>query len=410
MPITGGAVSARNNISLNGPVAVPADYVGATFRAYPYYNPTWHVQHDNIPSQAPPPPTGMEFGFVRVGTDGTTNWFQLELTAGSYDATALAVLDETIRVHRAAGRTVMFNLAYTPRFYAASGEQNLPPGAPTIEQGNGAYPGNTAPNGMTGLANITTFLMNRYNAAGGTWRTANPTLGKGLQYLELWNEPNWAGYPGFFWGTPSQMVDMCHVVRTAAKAVDPAIVFVAPATQSAFQAFQFWTANGTLYPGVTGASVTEIVNYHHYNGPNLSTRLDGWNKDFLTDGGKGLLTIRDYMRQAGIAGVPIMMGEGGFEEAVSSTALTKALNQPASWRMKAWARNMMIGAAYGLQKWVMYCWEGPFAAFPMNDPNGVPAALTLIHQKVAGKTILSCFYLPGAEVTLNFSDGTSLTV
>ena len=256
------------------PVVVPADFVGMHFRGWPIYNAAlWNspLNGQPYPSVASPAPTGLGFGLWRTHDSGFAFWYQIETSAGVYD---WSNLDTLITTHRSAGRSVIYCGGGSPHFYVSAADQAR---SFYDAYGGGGYP----VNGLTAWGNFIAALVARYNAPAGAWRVANPGLGKGLQYLEIWNEPNFDGQ-GFFWGTAAQMVDMSYVALTSAKAVDPAITILSPSffTSTALQSFL--STSGAVNTGKTGKDGCDAIAWHIYNRPAPGTKLGAWTDDFAT--------------------------------------------------------------------------------------------------------------------------------
>ena len=269
--------------------------------------------------------------------------------------------------------------------------------------GGGGYP----VNGLTAWGNFIAALVARYNAPAGAWRVANPGLGKGLQYLEIWNEPNFDGQ-GFFWGTAAQMVDMSYVALTSAKAVDPAITILSPSffTSTALQSFL--STSGAVNTGKTGKDGCDAIAWHIYNRPAPGTKLGAWTDDFAT----GLLGRDEINRVQRLVGtnMQIYVTETGWEYQNSTPELTLLAAQPANYRYQDWCRRMMLAAAWGYRCWASYVWDAPYLNWAMNDPDGAARAITDMHTILPGKTIVAASYVNGGgPVSLTFGDGNTLT-
>lgn len=284
----------------------------------------------------------------------------------------------------------------------------------------------TAQLGLTRLKNYISAVVTRYNVAGGAWKVANPTLGNGLKYLEPWNETvnptnangNASGNFGYWTGTNNQLVDCSKVVHATAKALDPTIIILSPSSYDCTWTQVYLNAAGTVYPTATGGNVCDAVAMHIYTKTlPYTTFSDGANPtaDLLNSYYEGYKNIKFVLSAAGYANIPIYITEAGFGYTVDGTGPIAALllmnNAGLDWQYKHWARTMMFCAAWGYKQFVTYCWERPFACDMSLYPNeGPQKALSTIHASVAGKTITSGSFNVGGEVTLNFSDSTSLTV
>jgi len=404
-------------VSMTGmPQLVPADYVGLIFRGWPLYsNAFWTNPNvgQQFPLSAPPAPTGVNFKSTRLYDTAYSFWYEIETSAGVYNWTNF---DIQITTFRQLGVNIGLCLGGTPLFYVTGAETTVP-----FYDGYGGagYPNQTAPNGLTGLSNFITALVQRYNRPGvGAWNLANPTLGKGLAWLEISNEPQWNGVTpvgGFWHASPSQLVDWAYTIKTAAKAVDATLVITSPGSNTATNLQTFLQATGAINTGVTGASCCDAVQVHHYNVSTPGTVFNAWGYDFFGGPQVGINPWKAAMAASGpyngaLTTVPMWMGEGGFDYTAGTYELNQLNAQPPAYRSTFWQRMMMLGAASGMKKWMTYTWDSPYAATPMNDPLGVPDALNKIAANVAGKTITAASYVVGGAVTLNFNDGSTYSV
>ena len=404
-------------INVSGmPQVVPADYVGMHFRGWPVYVPGfWTNPHvgQQYPTSQPPAPAGLSYSWVRSHDTSVHWWYLIETSAGVYNWT---LMDQWITAHRTNGTSVLFTVEGTPTFYCSSTANSttgILDSAVWFYTGLGAaaYPGSTSPNGLTALGNFVTALMTRYNSAGGAWRLANPTLGKGIQAVETWNEPQFTNnQQGFFWGTAPQMVDIAYTIRTAVKAVDSSVPVTSPGFANSNTMQAFLTTSGAINTGVTGASTCDALLVHHYNISLPGTQFNDWTYDFFTNTQFAIAGWKYAAAQGGVSGLPLWMGEGGFDYNSVSYDLTQMLSQTPAYRSQFWQRMMMLGAASGFKKWFSYCWDAPYCCTMMNDPTGVQAALNAIAANVSGKTITSATYVVGGAVTLTFSDSSVYTI
>jgi len=404
------------------PVAVPSDFVGLCYRSWPIANPLPWKQDINYPFPADgaagatyPAPTNIKVGCVRLHDTpgGYPLWYNIETTVGVYD---WSKMDQIVTAHRALGQSVLFTLAGTPAFYATGATSTLDSYGIA---GGLCYPGSASPNGLTGLSNFFTAMITRYNGAGGAWRLANPTLGKGIKFIEIWNEPFITA--GFYSGTLAQLVDIGWTINQAVKAVDATVTIIAPGDNQTGVLATWLATTGAINTTKTGANCCDAFGFHQYQDPLPYTNVGpDWIANLLgiqqTTAQTGLnRSIYAFRAISGPQGtypnVPFYITETsmGYDQ-TAGNGLSIALAQPPAWRYQYWARKLMISAAFGNKMHMLYTWDTVFSTYAANDPTGIAQALTDIHNNVAGKTISSAFYNVGAEVTLNFSDGTSFTV
>lgn len=406
----------------NMPITVPADYVCLTIRGWPVTNGSWHEDVNWPATVSPSPPNGI-YGSTRTwDTGGGCNqWNIIETSAGVYDSTQLALLDQIFTAHRSQGRTVLFQVYGTPQFYIANSDPNK--SVPDAFGINGGFcaPVTGAPsNGLTGLSNFVTMILQRYNRPGvGTWNLANPTLGKGINWVECWNEFETSS--GYWKGTVGNIVDVCYTIRQAVQAVDNTVITLFASSNDVTQTANALNSFGTTNSTKKGSDGCDAVAIHIYDSPlpytYFGSNVTSTAFDMLNSIYKGFIGIKFYMGTTSIPNADIYITECGIgyessgSGAVPGTALDLACNTTsAKWRHDFWARCMMMGAAWGYKMWDTYCWERVFSCTPMNDTEGVQKALKTIHQNVAGKTITSGQWWIGGEVSLKFSDGTTLTI
>jgi hypothetical protein len=404
----GGLARSDRNVlvSAGSPVAVPSDFVGMHFGAWPLYNAQFVIDsRRQYPTAASSAPTGMSFGSWRTHADGYSCWYQLETSAGVYD---FSNFDTLITTHRSAGRTVVFTVWWTPLFYITAGNPVLGTTHPYA-----AYPDTTSPNGLTGLSDFITALVTRYNDPAGAWRVANPTLGKGIHALEPMNEPGYTPSSPFWQDSAARLVDFCKTAKDAAKAVDADITFLSPGFASVASMSTFLSATGVINTGTTGASLCEAIGMHFYETSPPCLQAGEWGITAQGNRWDLLTAYQSYktaMTAGGVGSLPMWCTETGFDGANTSAELTLAANQSASWRYNWWGRTLLVAAALGFRKWMSFSWDTPYLGFPMNDPNGVAKAVNDVHVNVAGKTIKSAYYDVGGAVTLQFTDGSSFAI
>ena len=392
----------------NGALVVPVDYVGMHFRAWPIFDSAhWAAAAQPYPGSPSSAPLAMAYGSYRTHDSVYAWWHKIETSQGVYN---WGSLDTLISTHRAAGKSVTFCMYGVPNFYLADGNPNK-----NTVHATSSYPDGTSPNGITGLTNFISALVTRYNTAVGGWAlqangggTNWSVIGKGLQYLELWNEPEFDTTSGFWVGSVGQFVDLCHAIRTAAKSVDPSLPVNSPGFSGMNWLQQFLLATGIVNAGVTGLSVSDAVCFHYYTTMPPGFSFGSWtaaNYKLIV----GDASLKAVLGNCGASGKAVYVTETGFDYTAGTAELTAMMAQSPQWRYEWWARLMLTGAALGYKSWATYAWDTPYSCYPNSDPSGVARAVNDVHLNVAGKTIRNAYYYSGGPVTLEFSDGSSFT-
>jgi hypothetical protein len=374
------------NILLGGPVTIPIDFLGI---------------HTNWPSSSVVVPS------ISIGTGRThdanfkTKWYGIETTAGVYD---WSILDATITAYRTQGWSVIHTNYGTPSFYASTTDAAF--NDRYGNSGGAAFP--ALDTNLNGLKAFISALVTRYNSLGGVWRTANPTLGKGIKVLEPWNEPRFdVGRIEYWWGSAPQMVDLCYAVYMTAKAVDPDIIITSPAFSGEVYCRQWLMASGAVNTGISSAQTCDALNIHSYLSMPYGYTYGGWPFD-IAYGAFGIWpTVELSKRFAGDK--PIYISEYGMDSTEVSSTLTSFLAESAEFRRIIFSRVMMICAAMGVRVFAPYSYQSTLCGKLDTDTNGVRAAYQLI-STICGKTITKATSTIRGSVTLEFSNGTVLTV
>jgi hypothetical protein len=420
--MAGGKIDLRQKFTTL-PQTVPADFVGMHFRGWPITNAAFTQGGGIWPPVVSPTPTGVNFGAYRCHDSGFCNWNQIETSAGVYNWTNM---DTLVTTHRSAGRAFMYELYGTPSFYISAGNPNKNLQDTYAVAGGAAAPDGTAPNGLAGLSNFITAMINRYNKAGGAWYDANfATKGKGIQYIECWNEAKFESSPttSSFWsGSRAQLTDLSYTVYAAAKVADATIKIVSPSQFQASELQSFLTTAGTVNPTKTGKDSCDVVAIHIYQSSNQGTLATADFVNNLVNGVNwGYTVVKSALAAAGVPNIDIHVTESGVGYTANllvwpniptpGSGLDFANQQSADWKYKFWARKMMFGAALGYKSWYSYCWEEPFLLYPQDDlVDGTSKAINLLHTQMAGKTIVGGYWDIGGEVRLDFSDASFLVV
>lgn len=376
------------DLLIRGPADVPVDFIGV---------------HSNWPGAGTDPATlGLNIGHARL-LNGSSPWMwrHLETSAGVY---SWAALDAKITAYRVRDWTITFPLYGTPLFYASVTDQGFTD--MYNNAGGAAYPAQDA--NLSGLSAFVTALITRYNDPAGAWRMANPTLGKGIHTFEAWNEPQFAqNHSGYWWGSASQLVDVCHTAYAAVKAVDAQVVVTSPAFFGEAHCWPWIQAIGILYPAVTGADTFDAFNLHGYLGMPYGAPYAGLPYD-IAWGFYGIFPFINFANRYK-PGAQIHMSEYGFDTAPSSSSLASLLLEPPEVRRVILGRVMLTSAAMGVQRFAIYSLNSTLAGNYATDTGGVIAAVNLASQ-AAGKTIVAATAEIKGPVSITFSDGSILSV
>lgn len=376
------------NILIRGQVTVPNDYCSV---------------HTKWPGAGVDPTTlGLSIGNVRL-LDGSSGWMwrHIETLAGVY---SWAALDARITFYRQQGWTVTFPLYGTPTFYASVPDQGF--NDMYNSAGGAAYP--SLDTGLAGLSAFITALITRYNDAGGAWRLANPTLGKGIDTFECWNEPQFAqNRSGYWWGSAAQLVDVCHTAYSAVKAVDPAVVVTSPAFFNDIYCWPWIQAKGAVNTSVSATQTFDALNVHSYLGMPYGAPYGGWPFDIAWSQ-YGVYPFINFARRYK-ADCPVYVSEYGFDTGVGTSSLASLLLEAPEVRRVMLARVMLTAAAMGAKRFGCYSLDNVMTGNFQTDTMGVVSAFNTVAQ-IAGKTIIEATAEMRGAVTLRFSDGSTLSV
>ncbi len=392
-------------------MTVPQSFLGMTFIDFPLSNIS---------------PVGLiPWYTVRLSQQRSSRWSHIETAAGVYSASALAELDSQITFQRQNGVNVYFGLYSTPRFYADNTVLR-----PTVTNFNAMNPwgdlgGSAHPTSLAAVTNFVTMIVNRYNRPGGAWYDANfATLGKGIQFWETWNEPNYSNLnnapsiggqgTGFYWGTASQLVDLCKTQWDAIKSLDPSIVVTTPGFSGQGTGYTFLTTTGSL--GATGLSISEAFVWHPYAKNPPIVKYGQWNDDIIF-GVNGINELRTWMAANSVS-LPLWISEWGLWDGIvgQTPTITAWYAETPEFRYKWYMRFMMTLAAYGVQVFCPWHWQQTGAIGNsgnwQQDVNGVAKAYNDFNALVLGKTIQTdkSGYKSDGTVFLTFSDNSTITI
>lgn len=370
------------SILVNGSVTVPSNFLGI---------------HSGWPigSATPPTPTLPVTAFRSHDTGGDApQWRLIEKTAGNYTWTDL---DTAMTAWRTAGLQVTYVLYGTPTFYAPTDAGNDPYGY----KGGGSYP--TRDTDLTAWKAFVNALMTRYNASGGTWRTANPSLGKGITTLQIWNEPS----SGSNWwsGTTTQFVDLARAAYLEAKSVDAAITVASPAWVHWRDLDAYMKATGTVYSTAKLADTFDVLAYNIYEACPYGAPRNQMFADCLSDE-QGPLPYMAVLRWYGKT-ANVICTELGLAP-YDCPPLQQFLGIPAADRRVYLRRILAAMACVGVKQVFPYSFTNNLCGNLASDTNGVIAAVNDV-AAIVGKTIVSADHVCGGALTVTCSDTSTYT-
>jgi hypothetical protein len=234
--------------------------------------------------------------------------------------------------------------------------------------------------------------------------------GRRVKYLETWNEPEFLGpYPGCaFTGTAAQMVQMCTAAYLAAKAADPNIIVLCPSQFFASRLGQFLGTRG-FGSRTFGYQVCDALNIHPYRaGPNKATQAGSDALYWNAGGGVGLREANRLLAVLGVRPKPVYVTEWGLSTQTGDPEVI-AFNALPSAAKKTYVSRMLVMAALGGCPQFTIFSNGTLAGDYTSDTTGVIAAVSDVHTKIAGKTIVDGGWLPDGSVTVTLEGGQTYT-
>jgi hypothetical protein len=229
-------------------------------------------------------------------------WAHVNKARGQFDWTAL---DAHLNRALGHGADVVMNLSQTPTWASAR---------PTTR-------GATVPGDLAEPADIQYWRE---------WVTAVAIRYRGrIRYWELWNEP-----PGFFTGTPQQLVAMAREAYTILKRIDPNNKLLGPCATDFHYLDKYLAAGGAPY--------TDIVCHHFYANFGPEVR-------YLED----VPNTRIVMERYGIATKPLWNTETGWLKPNQNAPKTFTPQIEAAYV----ARGQIINWASGLSRAYSYAWD-----------------------------------------------------
>jgi hypothetical protein len=285
--------------------AVPREYFGIHFN---YADTSW-------------PQTGTVPAAVRIwdagprldGSGPGAQWAEINPQPGVFDWSGL---DARVAAAAAKGADVVYTLGgRTPRWASSR------PDTPT-------------PYGPGGCAEPSSEALWQ------DWVRAVVTRYKGrIGYWEVWNEPD---ITDFYCGPLLRLVDLSRLVKQVVSAVDPAARVVSPA-MSGYEgagALDFFLAGG-------GAQHVDIIGYHFY----VATPED---VTFT------MAAVKSVLQRNGAQNLPLWNTEQGWID-LDPPVDVFAADTGAAYI----ARSMLLGWAWGQQRYYFYTWDSTLNQIPL---------------------------------------------
>jgi hypothetical protein len=313
---------------------VPRDYFGMHFN---YLDTPW-------------PQTGTAPGAVRVwdagqrldGSGSASQWADVNPQPGVYDWSGL---DARVDAAAARGADVLYTLGgRTPRWASSQ------PDTPT-------------PYGPGGCAEP------RTEALWQEWVRAVVTRYKGrVRYWEVWNEPD---LEGFYCGPQSRLVDLSRLAKQVIAAVDPAARLVSPA-MSGYEG----TGGLDFFLAAGGGKHVDIIGYHFYVNKPEDVAFTAAN-------------VRAVLERHGAQNLPLWNTEQGWLDFDGPLDLL-----PQDTGAAYVARSMLLGWAWGQQRYYFYTWDNknnqiPLTASDRQTPSIAGLAYREVSRWMLGRTMQS---------------------
>ncbi len=358
---------ARDRAIVEGaPVVVPKDFVGIHIHRWPH---KWRAE--DLVSPAPT----YRYGTVRsLNYDGIA-WRDIHLDRNEYD---WRHLDKWVDHHAKAGKTLVFTFYGTPNRFSTRPQQLDPY----------YYPGgDSKPESLDVVSEFVAALVKRYNG-GGTRK---------LQYLEIWNEPDFHG--GRYWrDSAADLAALCRAAYQAAKAADPGIVVMSPPFNDLFEGPKAYKkvvdwANASDGAGGTGRQWADVMafHYYHYWDENPVEMLD------LIEG------MRLTRAEIGRPNWDLYLTEIGDNK--TWTNLSPSLEVKAR-TIRRW---MLLGAAGGVKMLGLYSHELNHLGNPaQNAP--IARAIDEMYAMLSGATITAGTLYKDGRVEVTFAGGRKVMV
>ena len=357
---TAPPVSYRRKVPMSGPVAVPANFTGI------------HSHYWPGPAPAPTYNYGTARSLNYYGDYETLGilWYGINTADGVYD---WSKMDNWVNTQHGSGKQIIYSLYGTPTFCAS----NL--GIKDLYNRAG---GDSKPSSLTCVQKFVDALVQRYNGDGV----------RRIQKLEIWNEPNFQGYP--YWrNSAADLAALGRTVYQTAKAVDPGIQILWPAFVEWYSSPVVWAdnveyANASDGAGGTGKQWADAFAFHFYA---YNTGMD----DLMNNQESAIKTLAAIGRPD----LDRHNTEMGFGDGYGETLSTAVK----ATTVKRW---MALSAAYGNKVAALYAHESGHLGAPAYSPE-MSAAINELNQKLAGKTIRDAGVLEDGRVFIVFGDNST---
>ena len=219
------------------------------------------------------------------------------------------------------------------------------------------------------------------------WRRYVDTIAKRyrgqIEAYEIWNEPN---LPGFYSGTPEQLVDLARVAYLTVKAVDPSAVIVTPSATGIPGGLRWLTQ----YLAAGGDRYDDVVGFHFYVTPrdpeNMLAAID---------------TVRAVLAHTKSRSLPLWNTETGWLLQNHDLAVLPR-GAPGSFGSRVLddttgaafvARALIIGRCGSLARFYWYAWDNRRMGLTEADGKHVKAeasAFLAVQNWLVGANVVSC--------------------
>lgn len=352
---------------LNAPVRVPHDYVGMHFHHWPQGSPL-----------SPAPTYG--YGTVRSHDYGIA-WNNIHTAPDKFDWDRM---DAWVQTHSSAGKTLIYTVYGTPAWASSRG---------TIKDAYGHSGAAAPPLDLSVLSDFVTTLVSRYNRKSA----------RGIQFIELWNEPHFLQNDrGFWWGTAAELADVGRTIAKSAKAADPGIKVLSPGFDGLPEGHLTFTTSGI------NAGLRQYLGTRDSTGANPAQWFDGfavhtYNADIIdgTHGVEGtLLQLKETLSHFRLS-LPIYTTETGYSE---QSAFHNMHVEQQAGMLK---RQAAVQAAMGVRALCFYSHDDQFCGNPSRHPE-IAAAIHDVHTNLAGAMLRQVSVMPGGQLSV-VTDAKSFT-
>jgi hypothetical protein len=309
-----------------------------------------------IPTAWPP----LGFGLLRLW-DSRTRWADIEPRKGDWQ---FGRLDLYVNEAWSQGTRVLYTLGSTPAWASAR------PGEP-CSYGHGCA---AEPRSLADWEDYVRTVARRYRGR--------------ICCYEVWNEPDFSGPPkpprvhgGFYTGTVETLVEMTRIAREVLQAEDPEALLLSPGfVNGVHNRLAPWLAAG-------GGQHIDAVAYHFY----------AWQDERRMQ--REIQTVREVMRQHGIAHLPLWSTEAGVEVYPDNEPLPPGIGRRINRQDAAamLARQIVLAAFAGLDRYIYYAWDNDLSGMVDRAGQAHPArdAILLTMRWLDGLQPKHCSSGPG---------------